>query len=56
MCCIAQAKQFLELEAQYSVEDASIKAALGYENHSSSDEEQLAQSSRPVSSLTRYFL
>ncbi|XP_021933862.1 uncharacterized protein LOC110836698 isoform X3 [Zootermopsis nevadensis] len=51
---LAKAKQFLELEAQYSVEDASIKAALGYENHSSSDEEQLAQSSRPVSSLTSH--
>lgn len=56
MCCVAQAKQFLELEAQHSAEDAAIKAALCYENHSSSDEEQLAQSSRPVNSLTRYFI
>jgi hypothetical protein len=54
LCCVAQAKAFLEREAQHSADDAAIKAALCYDFHSSSDEEQLTQMSRPVSSSTRY--
>jgi hypothetical protein len=56
MYCVTQAKQFLEMEAQHSAEDAAIKVALCYEIHSSSDEEQRAQPSQPVCSLTRYFI
>lgn len=48
-----KAKAFLDQEAQDSAEDAAIKAAFCYDFHSSSDEEQLAQISRPVSSSTR---
>jgi hypothetical protein len=54
VCFIAQAKAFLDQEAQHNADDAAIKAALCYDFHSSSDEEQLAQMSRPVSSSTRY--
>jgi hypothetical protein len=54
VCFVAQAKAFLDQEAQDSAEDAAIKAAFCYDFHSSSDEEQLAQMSRPVSSSTRY--
>jgi hypothetical protein len=54
--CVIQAKQFLELQAQHAAEDAAIEAALCYEIHSSSDDEQLAELSRPVSYLSRYFI
>ena len=53
-CSIAQAKAFLYREAQRSAEDAPVKAPLCCDFHSSSDEEQLAQMSRPVTSSTRY--
>jgi hypothetical protein len=53
-CSVAQAKAFLHLEAQLSAEDAAVKAPLCCDFHSSSDEEQLADVSRPVTSSTRY--
>jgi len=53
-CSIAQAKAFLHREAQHSTEDAAVKTPLCCDFHSSSDEEQLAQMSRPVTSSTRY--
>ncbi|PSN39430.1 hypothetical protein C0J52_12359 [Blattella germanica] len=43
-----QAKQFLEFEAHYSSEEATIKSVLGFDVHSSSDDEQLAPPSRAV--------
>jgi hypothetical protein len=54
VCSVAQAKAFLNREAQRSAEDAAVKAPLCCDFHSSSDEEQLAEVSRPVTSSTRY--
>lgn len=48
-----KAKQFLEQEAQLAAQDAAIKAALCYDIHSSSDEEQLPEPSRSISFLNR---
>lgn len=56
MCSVMQAKQFLELEVQHTAQDAAIKAALCYDIHSSSDEEQLPEPPRSISSLNRYFI
>ena len=53
-CSVAQAKAFLQREVQHSAEDASAKVPLCCDFHSSSDEEQLAQMSRPLISSTRY--
>jgi hypothetical protein len=56
LCSVVQAKQFLEQEAQHAAQEAAIKAALCYDIHSSSDEEQLPELSRSISSLNRYFI
>jgi hypothetical protein len=56
LCSVVQAKQFLEQEVQHAAQDAAIKAALCYDIHSSSDEEQLPALSRSISSLNRYFI
>lgn len=48
-----KAKQFFETEAQYAAEDAAIRAALCYDGHSSSDDEQLAPPSRNIISTNR---
>ncbi|PSN30587.1 hypothetical protein C0J52_27235 [Blattella germanica] len=49
---LERAKQFLEFEAQYSSEDATIKSVQGFDGHSSSDDKQLAPPSRAIN--TRY--
>jgi hypothetical protein len=56
LCSVVQAKQFLEQEAQHAAQDAAVKAALCYDIHSSSDEEQLPEVSQSISSLNRYFV
>ncbi|XP_023705756.1 trimethylguanosine synthase isoform X2 [Cryptotermes secundus] len=48
-----RAKQFLEQEVQHTAQDAAVKAALCYDIHSSSDEEQLPEPPRSISSLNR---
>jgi hypothetical protein len=56
LCSVVQAKQFLEQEAQNAAQDTAIKAALCYDIHSSSDEEQHPEPSRSISFLNRYVI
>ncbi|KAJ9598683.1 hypothetical protein L9F63_010632, partial [Diploptera punctata] len=54
LCVVCgQAKQFLETEVQNSAEDAAVRAALSYDGHSSTDDEQLVLPSRSISNANR---